>query len=622
MGQISIPFTFDPIKRQIFLTIPYDVKDTGSGYKEMVIPYEYNTNPNEPDIFIPVNVGGSVLNVPINISEPTIKVPNLDSSLGLIVPYHTIPWQQSIEFTGSGKMNIWWEDTVVAPPIAIDDGFYVPPIIDDEGILVTHPIYVPVPPVDEPTIIDSDPPYVTYPEEPDHPIPSIVFPKIDEETASRISIPFIPYGGVTEEEPTPTISIPFTETPIVSEDELYLPPPILAVLDKGSVDNDSQIAVTLQNGNTQIPYTVDPNNANRLLIPYTASVDEVGNPTINVGAAVAEPSQPNESITKKTSVNTPPQINNTTSQNTPANPLAALGVGTSKSDSVAPTPNSFTSLYYPSELQGTAEAGHYVNFYINATNASKYYSGTASGVGSASYASRGAAGGGASGTSRISVQSVSHHRTSVAISLYIPDSMNYSQSIEWENSNVMEAGKRLASSIANSGGSKDATTEQKGGRFKNALKSISGAIEKYGGVLGGGMQLAGYAMNPQLMVLFRAIGFRSFQYDFYFTPKNSQEAEEVKRIIKTFRFHAHPELGDKFGVFYVIPSTFDIEFMHKGTLNTNIHKVKTCVLTHYDIDYAPFGWSTYTDGMPVQTRLTLQFQEVEIVTKEEIEKGY
>ena len=46
------------------------------------------------------------------------------------------------------------------------------------------------------------------------------------------------------------------------------------------------------------------------------------------------------------------------------------------------------------------------------------------------------------------------------------------------------------------------------------------------------------------------------------------------------------------------------------------------MLLKYDIDYAPFGWATYTDGMPVQTRLSLQFQETQIVTKQDIEKGY
>ena len=33
------------------------------------------------------------------------------------------------------------------------------------------------------------------------------------------------------------------------------------------------------------------------------------------------------------------------------------------------------------------------------------------------------------------------------------------------------------------------------------------------------------------------------------------------------------------------------------------------------LDYAPNGWAAYNDGFPIQTRLTLQFKEMDIVTK-------
>ena len=191
----------------------------------------------------------------------------------------------------------------------------------------------------------------------------------------------------------------------------------------------------------------------------------------------------------------------------------------------------------------------------------------------------------------------------------------------------MELGQKLAKSIAGGGGSKAAADGVGQGGRLNSLRNVAGMLtgSTAGNIADMGADVAGafgFAINPQLLVLFRGIDFRSFQYEFYFTPKNQKEAQAVRDIVKTFRFHAHPELMLGQGVFYIAPSTFDIEFMHKGALNENIHKVKTCVLKNYNVDYAPFGWATYTDGMPVQTRLTLQFQEVEIITKEQIEKGY
>lgn len=298
----------------------------------------------------------------------------------------------------------------------------------------------------------------------------------------------------------------------------------------------------------------------------------------------------------------------------------------------------FSSLTYPQEVQDNVDHGHYVNFFINVHTASKYLQGSSytykgsprSYTATSATSPGGITPGDNSSSVAGQIQQVTHNRITQAISLYIPDSMNYGQTIEWENASLMGMGVELAKTLGNYGSSKSASDAIGKGIKKNALKSNSGKTSgDISSLLSGLTNFAGdagaafgFAMNPQLLVLFRGIGFRSFQYEFYFTPKNAAEAESVRNIIKAFRFHSHPETMLGYGAFYIAPSTFDIEFMHKGSLNKNIHKVKTCVLKHYDVDYAPFGWSTYTDGMPIQTRLTLQFQETEIITKEQIEEGF
>ena len=50
--------------------------------------------------------------------------------------------------------------------------------------------------------------------------------------------------------------------------------------------------------------------------------------------------------------------------------------------------------------------------------------------------------------------------------------------------------------------------------------------------------------------------------------------------------------------------------------NAKIFQVGDCVLKNVNVDYAPNGWAAYNDGYPIQTRLTLQFQEMDIVTKQ------
>lgn len=287
-------------------------------------------------------------------------------------------------------------------------------------------------------------------------------------------------------------------------------------------------------------------------------------------------------------------------------------------------PYDFTSLKYPQDIGHDIFQGHYINFYINVHRASDYYKGTSFTYGGAPSTYVALDENGSPTTSwGAAAQRMAYNRISQAISLYIPDTMQTSQNIEWENSSLLQLGEQMAKGATNS---KGAGISSGGSSLKakamNALRSTSAFIGKAAEIGGNVGSIAGFAMNPQLLVLFRGINPRTFQYEFYFTPRNEDESNSVKNIIRAFRFHSHPEANLLAGAFFTAPSTFDIEFIHRGQRNTNIHQIKTCVLTNYTLDYAPYGWSTYKDGMPVQTRMVLTFQETDLIQKSDIEKGY
>gem|GEM_PF-4468066 len=46
--------------------------------------------------------------------------------------------------------------------------------------------------------------------------------------------------------------------------------------------------------------------------------------------------------------------------------------------------------------------------------------------------------------------------------------------------------------------------------------------------------------------------------------------------------------------------------------------IQECVLESVSVDYAPNGWSAFNDGYPVQTTLSLQFKETQILTKKQV----
>jgi hypothetical protein len=189
--------------------------------------------------------------------------------------------------------------------------------------------------------------------------------------------------------------------------------------------------------------------------------------------------------------------------------------------------------------------------------------------------------------------------------------------------------------------SSDASLSDRVGEgLKNATPFVLNAIANLTGNAGRALfaGFTGTTVNPMMEVIYSSPEFRSFRFDFMFYPRTRIEAKEVQNIIQRIQFHQAPEVlgnnsaGGLGGYFLVPPSEFDIEFYYNGTVNPNIPKVSTCVLSTIDVDYAPNGFAAYEvfeengipkkggTGMPVGIRMGLVFKETRIMTKQEINK--
>lgn len=155
---------------------------------------------------------------------------------------------------------------------------------------------------------------------------------------------------------------------------------------------------------------------------------------------------------------------------------------------------------------------------------------------------------------------------------------------------------------------------------------------------------SGYALNPQLQVLFKGSKNREFVFTFKFIPRNSYEALTIESIIRTLRYHAAPNyqttgpdglegtLGLGSGAsnnsrYFIPPSQFEIEFLvmdqSTAVYNDKMPRIAQCVLTNIDVNYAPSGqFAAYQDFQPVETQLQLTFTETVVLTKPDIQAGY
>jgi hypothetical protein len=213
-------------------------------------------------------------------------------------------------------------------------------------------------------------------------------------------------------------------------------------------------------------------------------------------------------------------------------------------------------------------------------------------------------------------------RKIATISLYIPDTVNFTYASSYGKLSLQDVANELAGAGGGKGFNKDKypRLSKLNSVTKLASLGLSAAESKTSKLL---LASQGLAINPQEQLLFDGIDFRTYQMAFTFTPYSKEEAETVNKIIQLFKYHAAPQITTSgAGMFFIPPSTFDVDFLFNGKRNQNVNKVAESVIESVDINYSPNGWAAHDDGAPVQTTLTLNFKEIELIDKTKIKDGY
>jgi len=292
-------------------------------------------------------------------------------------------------------------------------------------------------------------------------------------------------------------------------------------------------------------------------------------------------------------------------------------------DALARDPYAFNQISYPADVTTNIENGHYMLFYVNVQNKSKYhykdYKGldvggvtTVFNKGEGNEGPRNQYAVGDSYTERASDANFklnllktgtpgNYHRGDItelsksqqdartgmrtwaptttritdSIALYLPGSISNNLTAEYDPAAMGVIGFAAATGLqfANAMGADD---------FEGAAKTLKGAVGNVGeeiiqralagiadlstGVNGTyefANKIFGRATNPYMEVLFKEMPLRGFDYNFTFQPKDEKERDDVQNIIKTFRFHMAPELQEQNMRFMGIPSTFDIHYMYQ-----------------------------------------------------------
>ena len=177
-------------------------------------------------------------------------------------------------------------------------------------------------------------------------------------------------------------------------------------------------------------------------------------------------------------------------------------------------------------------------------------------------------------------------------------------------SNTVSTGKEVLAK----GGGQDLISKY----FQSKLVNELGANTSPEGLLS---RASGSVLNPNLELLFGGVNLRSFTFDFDFTPRNLEESNVVKQIIRIFKQSMAPKTGSNTsgaGLFIDAPNIFLLKYKTGSRDHPYLNKFKPCALTGMTINYTGSGsYTTYADKTPVHMKLNLSFTELNPIYNED-----
>ena len=133
----------------------------------------------------------------------------------------------------------------------------------------------------------------------------------------------------------------------------------------------------------------------------------------------------------------------------------------------------------------------------------------------------------------------------------------------------------------------------------------------------------GAVFNSNTELLFSGVSLRSgFSFSFDLVPRSKKESDEIKDIIRFFKSESAAQKGaasdGAAGLFLKSPSVFRLRYMSGGRPHPFLNQFKICALNAMSVNYTASGtYATYSDATPVHMQMTLTFQELTPIYRED-----
>ena len=132
---------------------------------------------------------------------------------------------------------------------------------------------------------------------------------------------------------------------------------------------------------------------------------------------------------------------------------------------------------------------------------------------------------------------------------------------------------------------------------------------------------SGAVINPNMELLFGGPQLRPFTFTWRMSPRDVEEAEMIKKIIRMFKQSMAVRRSES-ELFLKSPNTYALRFLTAGSKeHSYLPKIKECALTGFNMVYTPDGnYQTYENSSMVAYEMSMSFQELEPIYHDEYYK--
>jgi hypothetical protein len=217
-------------------------------------------------------------------------------------------------------------------------------------------------------------------------------------------------------------------------------------------------------------------------------------------------------------------------------------------------------------------------------------------------------------------------KTKANIILPVPTSITASNGVTWNGAtmnaiediamragpqlmegNYKGAGQTVTDGLRGIGASDDVIRAAQAGFTAKILQAF-GSNVTFGQALA---RTTGQVLNPNLELLFNGPGLRSFSFAYQLTPRDANEANQIKFILRILKKSMSPKRSPSSSAFLCSPDIFHLNFKKGSGEHPYLNRFKPMAMTNCSVNYTGTGtYATYDDGSPVVYTLSMTFQEL------------